>query len=362
LFHFLALFSSGSLAVGDPFMSLSLLQSPRVRRAFTLIELLVVIAIIAILIALLLPAVQQAREAARRTQCKNNMKQWGLAFHNYHDVHKRFPPYCVAGVGTATQEVNRNWCYFSMLLPYIEQAPLYNQMLIGQSNLIPRDPANMTIPNYATAKPNTPEQRFTTIIPMFLCPSASGQPLNKYQNNLATSMYAANNNVMVQPVQNGNTGIFGGAAATAIGDFSDGTSNTMLIAEKALLDSPSPAVGSIWGAGRICGNRLTIVAAQCKMNIPFDGTWDSANLCYIENGTPINLVTRANVISPHEGGAHLTMGDGSVRFVSENVDANPCLGANSIYQSCTNVAPLIPANYTWQNLFHLNDKNPLGEF
>ena len=92
----------------------------RTRRGFTLIELLVVIAIIAILIALLLPAVQQAREAARRTQCKNNLKQLGLALHNYHDVHRCFP--------FGHEGTTKSFSAFSMLLPYLEQANVYNQI------------------------------------------------------------------------------------------------------------------------------------------------------------------------------------------------------------------------------------------
>src|SRR5688572_17707501 len=124
------------------------------RRGFTLIELLVVIAIIAILIALLLPAVQQAREAARRTQCKNNMKQLGLAFHNYHDSHKRFPMSYVAFVTPAngSQDVDFNWGYMTMLLPFIDQAPLFNQLAPGTTPRIPQDPTKWTPPSYTTAQ------------------------------------------------------------------------------------------------------------------------------------------------------------------------------------------------------------------
>src|SRR6478609_4657468 len=91
------------------------------RRAFTLIELLVVIAIIAILIALLLPAVQQAREAARRTQCKNNLKQLGLGLHNYLDTFSVLPPMCAIGSGTGGK-----WSVWARIMPYLEQASIYN--------------------------------------------------------------------------------------------------------------------------------------------------------------------------------------------------------------------------------------------
>src|ERR1700733_10552979 len=102
-------------------------KKPRCR-GFTLIELLVVIAIIAVLIALLLPAVQQARESARRTQCKNNLKQYGLALHNYHDTYSRFP-YSTSGsqsLNVNSVGTNHNWLEF--ILPFIEQTTLYNQL------------------------------------------------------------------------------------------------------------------------------------------------------------------------------------------------------------------------------------------
>jgi len=97
----------------------------RRRRAFTLVELLVVIAIIGILVALLLPAIQAAREAARRTQCSNNLKQMGVGFHNYHDAHRSFPPSCVKqkdqdGGGSAQATL-----WSGLLLPFMEQGPLW---------------------------------------------------------------------------------------------------------------------------------------------------------------------------------------------------------------------------------------------
>ncbi|WLD15386.1 DUF1559 domain-containing protein [Planctellipticum variicoloris] len=322
----------------------------RASSGFTLIELLVVIAIIAILIALLLPAVQQAREAARRTQCKNHLKQLGLAFHNYIDVHKRFPPYCVAGgLGTGSQEVTRNWAYPSMLLPMLDQAPLYNQLGVGQTNLVPFA-ANSTPHDYTTAAAGSKEKLFTTKISVFFCPSSSGADVNKYQNNLGTMMFAMNNQIAQQPSSSAP-----GAPALPLGDILDGTSNTMLMAEKSLMDSPFVAVGAQWIMGRSCvtlssSNRLDIVAAQCPMNTPFDGSPDSANLCYNEN-SPSTLVSRASVASPHVGGAHFLFCDGSVKFISENVQANPVTGSTGA-----------GGNYIYQNLFNINDRNSIGDF
>ena len=107
----------------------------RHKTGFTLIELLVVIAIIAILIALLLPAVQQAREAARRTQCRNNLKQIGLALHNYHDNFNVITPLAYGDGGINAQTSNPTWAWSTMILPYMDQAPLYNQLNPGPNTL-----------------------------------------------------------------------------------------------------------------------------------------------------------------------------------------------------------------------------------
>ena len=343
-------------------MSLSLLQSPRVRRAFTLIELLVVIAIIAILIALLLPAVQQAREAARRTQCKNNMKQLALAVHNYHDVFKMFPiATSVGGITGTNQDVNFGWPWSMRLLPYIEQGALYNQIGVGSMNTVPNRAAFMTNQvDYRTSAAGSIEQLLTTVIPVFMCPSANGPNTNKFQLHAATMMYAMNNGICTVPNP---------LVPSAIGDMSDGTSNTVLMGEKSLLEGKTVGIGATWAITRPCSARINIVAAQCRMNVSFDGTHNATTNCYVENGAnplvspPGNLVTRASVISPHVGGAHLSLCDGSVRFISENVNSNPLWGPNSISMPNPNPPPAtIPANFTWQNLFNPNDKNPIGEF
>ncbi len=322
-------------------------RSRPVRLAFTLIELLVVIAIIAILIALLLPAVQQAREAARRTQCKNNMKQLGLAFHNYHDVHSRFPPYCVAGGVGVAQDVNRNWGYQAMLFPYIDQAPLYNRLGVGQSNLVP-NAANTTSYDYTTAAAGSIESLLTTRIPGFMCPSANGAEVNEYQNKLGTMMYAMNNQMAPQPVTSGQTR---GAMAMSVSDVTDGTSNTMLMAEKALMTAPFLSIGSQWIMGRVCGSRISIVAAYSPMNTPFLGSLNAGALCYSETSQGSTQASRAIVASPHTGGAHFLMCDGAVRFVSENIQASPVWSSTGAGQ-----------NYLYQNLFNIDDRNVIGEF
>ena len=117
------------------------------KRGFTLIELLVVIAIIAVLIALLLPAVQQAREAARRSQCKNNLKQWGLALHNYHDTHKCFSPMSGGTGGSGLTHNQERLSGRAMLLPFLEMDPLWQQIASDTTNQR-NNPLNM---NWAAA-------------------------------------------------------------------------------------------------------------------------------------------------------------------------------------------------------------------
>ena len=113
------------------------------RSAFTLVELLVVIAIIGILVGLLLPAVQAAREAARRMQCSNNLKQLGLALHTYHDVHNALPWSTTYYGPDGTYETNRGWAWSAMLLPFIEQGAAYNQINFG--DYIPTNPGNLAV-------------------------------------------------------------------------------------------------------------------------------------------------------------------------------------------------------------------------
>lgn len=187
---------------------------PRRRRGFTLIELLVVIAIIAVLLALLLPAVQQARAAARRTQCRNNMKQIGLALHNYLDVHSRFPPISVFPVDRTYEP----WSAQARLLPYIEQANLQNLIDWGTS------------PEY-TGSPIVTQTR----VPIYLCPSEVQDrarptavlihyPLNYSFNEGTWFIY--------DPVSRRiGDGAFAPNTAFDDADFSDGMSNTLAASE-----------------------------------------------------------------------------------------------------------------------------------
>lgn len=208
------------------------------QRGFTLIELLVVIAIIAILIALLLPAVQQAREAARRTQCRNNLKQIGLAMHNYHDVYRVFPPGFVIAWGNngsidlteTSVDGNRRhgWGWGTYLLPYIDQAPLYNKLDVGSSVSVNRLSGT---------------ELGLTVLQGYLCPSSAEGGNTDFAQSNYVGMFGANGVVTISgdriradgtppSTAPDNGGALGFLSKNRIRDFTDGTSNTILVGER----------------------------------------------------------------------------------------------------------------------------------
>ncbi len=200
----------------------SFLYRRRLKPGFTLIELLVVIAIIAILIALLLPAVQQAREAARRTQCKNNFKQLGIALHNYHDTYKMFPPNGVAGttenIGGRYNQAWLAWSGLTMLLPYIEQSTIYNQINFDYR----WDNNNGGTRNNTMAR---------TRISAFVCPSDPGADA-RYTANMSPTSYCFSAGPGSSWSMRGNPiGFATLFRGTKIRDIGDGTSNTIAMAE-----------------------------------------------------------------------------------------------------------------------------------
>ena len=244
------------------------------KSGFTLIELLVVIAIIAILVALLLPAVQQAREAARRSSCKNNLKQIGLALHNYHDTHNVFPPGSVGVNITST---------FAFILPYMEQSALYDLWNFNR----PMDHAD-----------NGPARG--GVVDGYFCPSRS-RTGNRDTNNppqacgdYATSVGTANINTS-NP--NNWVGMFNQNSNTKMRDLTDGTSNTIAVGEKRTAQQSlmSPVFRWGWHASRGMNTRMNVHAT----------TWND---------------DWANFGSEHKGGAQFLFADGAVHFVSENID------------------------------------------
>jgi len=218
----------------------------RVRRGFTPIELLVVIAIIAVLIALLLPAVQAAREATRRTQCVNNLKQMGLALHSYHDVVLAFPPGYTAANKFIDGETDTSpgWSWASMILPQLDQWPLYSSINVG---LPVQAPANTTSAQSS--------------LNVFLCPSdqipgSTFAVTDGFGNTVAIvapSSYADCTGSDAADVALGlnndglGNGLFYRNSATRIAAISDGTSQTVMLLERAWGDSEGTWTGAITG-------------------------------------------------------------------------------------------------------------------
>jgi len=294
------------------------------RQAFTLIELLVVIAIIAVLIALLLPAVQQARESARRTQCKNNLKQLGLAMHNYHDTHRIFP--CNSLDSSAWTGIQHG-TQLTMILPFIDQASFYNALDFTQPNV------EGTIIKGAPA--------YQRVVTAFLCPSYSGPSQRggdlRAQTNYAPSMgaqrmdspnacqryspyggYNASGFFGTGPDGHGNTmeigrlsGIFGRMIpAATIAQVVDGTSNTILMGE--VRPDCSDHINNGW-----MHNNSIWVATTPPINFP---TCPESPALPDQCNRTDTWNTSQGFKSQHTGGAHFILCDGAVRFLSQNLD------------------------------------------
>tara|TARA_R110002049_G_scaffold262527_2_gene438588 strand:+ start:1150 stop:2028 length:879 start_codon:yes stop_codon:yes gene_type:complete len=262
------------------------------RRGFTLIELLVVIAIIAILIALLLPAVQQAREAARRSSCKNNLKQIGLALHNYHDTHRVFPPGRVEtsllGFGT-------------MILPFLDQANLYNQISASGAFDTTANSTNVRwygVPAMATTG-NPPLAK--TTITVYNCPSDPMGGINTEISGYGKSNYVGTRSAANAADTADIPASFYENSSRRIRDYTDGLSNTIHIGEKTTNGTPN---GALW-VGSASTEIAHIVARVDRY------TNDTE---YIINGNYAWTIS-----SMHTGGAHVLLGDGTVRFLSENM-------------------------------------------
>jgi len=301
-------------------------------QAFTLIELLVVIAIIAILVALLLPAVQQAREAARRTGCRNNLHQMGLALQNYHDVYRAFPKGGYGGgLGspalhdTANARACRLMSWGTALLPYLDQGPLYNQWNQNQWYL---QPANQELAR--------------TMLPVFLCPTSPLPPFRANGDNTTSTPqyartdysgnygeravrcfpatncgnnYADLNDTSGQPRGTMVLQPMAGFLSLTIGirDLTDGTSNTIMIGE-----APN-AIHGLWAGHKNVMDQSAPLNGRMAVTTP----WQSCQLAASQAASEGKIgcdVGSQDFHSSHTGGAHFAFGDGSARFCNENID------------------------------------------
>jgi prepilin-type N-terminal cleavage/methylation domain-containing protein len=291
------------------------------RRAFTLIELLVVIAIIAVLIALLLPAVQQAREAARRTHSKNNLKQIGLALHNYHDTFGTLPPGTVWPGGVANANP-RTGGYTVHVLPYMDKSSIYNSINFNVSGILWYSGNNATATGAS--------------MPGVLCPSdgmGTGYVVSPGQNWFKSNYLgifsgAKSGDIFSATADSDSTklAVFGMNRGAKIRDIVDGTSNTLMVAEYLTGLSASEARGSAWSDQ---SPATQLFVAQSPNTLVADICYDINPLSWCTNAPSLNLPATADPTvanetaasrSRHVGGVQGLLCDGSVRFVSNNVN------------------------------------------
>ncbi|QDT38739.1 DUF1559 domain-containing protein [Stratiformator vulcanicus] len=318
-------------------------------RGFTLIELLVVIAIIAILIALLLPAVQQAREAARRNACQNNLKQIGLALHNYHDVYDMLPiGVSVNSTGNRT-DTEGHWAWGARILAQMDQQPLYDRLQVGQTTIADAD-----------------RTAVQSILPGFRCPSDTGPQLNDERpfNDgtdflLATSNYIGvmdeddHNVATAGPgsdvelvVTNGRIdGMLVFGASVAFQNVADGTSNTIMVGERIF----SFRDGTVAGAGVALGTPAVGNTTRIDQGEEYANSVIASNtLCQLNDptcGSPY-----MGFSSPHSGGVQFVLADGSVHFISENIEQNPGQDATA------------NGSAVFQRLLNRKDRQTVGAF
>jgi prepilin-type N-terminal cleavage/methylation domain-containing protein/prepilin-type processing-associated H-X9-DG protein len=295
---------------------------PHVRRGFTLIELLVVIAIIAVLIALLLPAVQSAREAARRAQCINNLKQMGIALHNYHDAVLAFPPGYIAASKFIDAETDTapGWSWASMILPQLDQSPLYSSI-------------NLWLPVQAPANTTSVQTNLT----VFLCPSdqlpgPTFAVTDGFGNTVATvapTSYADSTGSDAADVALGlnndgsGNGLFYRNSAIRIAAITDGTSETVMLLERAWGDSEGTWTGAIAGGYILrgpqnpCpGSSFASYLAPCLVQAH----------CHMINTNADSDSGLDDPSSFHPGGANILFSDGSVHFIrsiTNDLGTNP---------------------------------------
>ncbi|MBL8851142.1 MAG: DUF1559 domain-containing protein [Planctomycetaceae bacterium] len=358
------------------------------RTGFSLIELLVVLAILSILVALILPAVQQARGAARRTQCLSNLKQLGVALHNYHDVHDGFPPgYTapeVASDGISWEFTESSFAWGAHLLPYLEQSSLYDKLQIYhplehflETSAEPQlaqtqlavfrcvdDLAGETLssaplaPNYRDLDrdwPDPTEKGFGGGSSSYVGSCGYFPPHEPYGPVAGT--YFPDYDRKTGP----NNGLFYTGSHVSIGDITDGSSHTIAIGERAWFQGSATWIGTSDVLGPDPGG-ASVCLGRCYWRInelpdPPGVFMTSANKQVIPPFS--NFTARDGFSSYHPGGAHFLFADGSVRFLSENIDSRVTTPPRGV-----DVGPVPDANLlgVFQLLGIRDDSQAVGEF
>src|SRR5262245_14059080 len=279
---------------------------PRRTPGFTLIELLVVIAIIGVLVSLILPAVQQAREAARRSQCKNNLKQIGLALHNYQESFLRFPPGYVSLFDAGGNDTGPGWGWGAMILPQLEQENLQNTIDFKQ----PIEAAANAAPRIAP-------------LTVYLCPSDSVKPTwpavtrDPLGNPTGTICDVSSADYVAvfgitEPGIDGE-GVFFRDSGVGIKDIRDGSSMTLLVGERSQVTCEATWVGSVTGA--------KIFPPPGSPAMPELQHASGMTLGHTMEGAPsAPTIECNNFSSQHSGGAHFVFADGHVQFISKNIN------------------------------------------
>ena len=298
------------------------------QRAFTLIELLVVIAIIAILIALLLPAVQQAREAARRSQCRGNLKQLGVAIHNYLETHTLFPYGWRGGGGTYPDYCHNRDTWFHRILPYVDQAALYQKYEGDCANVSP------TTSNHVHNMSTTLAPFVNTPLAVFSCPSEPEQPAfsesngtrwaGNYLGCYGNTIQTASTGISNPPSTSGCNSIFCYQSRFTMADIPDGSSSTLMFSEtiqRVRIGASSWCNGCYWRGSAHGEAFFTAYETPNNAAVP-DQNWTCKNTTHpLAPCTSVTSGNRYNLArSWHAGGVHVAMADGGVRWVSDNID------------------------------------------
>jgi prepilin-type N-terminal cleavage/methylation domain-containing protein/prepilin-type processing-associated H-X9-DG protein len=336
------------------------------RTGFTLVELLVVIAIIGVLVALLLPAVQSAREAARRTQCSNKLKQLSLALMNYVDTASVFPPQ-----GLPTHGTPNAWGWGPMIFPFIELQPLYQAL--GVNTKMPPGANTGTLP--APQTDFSGGKLLQQKVDAFVCPSDGNTVLNQFYANPRNSSDSGNRYSKSNYVCNQQVIAYAAAfnklpppACTRLAEITDGTSNVLLLGERAMRVNPvqrRSTAGIVWGLPTNNSDAATCFHPNHPINTP-DPSDDFRANSYTQYASLARTPSNCNAhvaTSNHPNGAQFALCDGSVRFINQSIASNPIAYSNG-GSGCTSTgdANVTGAGFVYQNLYWINDGYATGDF